>query len=162
MPAPKGNQFWKARSKHGANPKFDSADDLWSAACEYFEWVEDNPLNEEKLFSYQGDISKGTIQKMRAMTVSGLCLFIDIDQSTWEEYRKREDLSRVCKRVDSIIYNQKFQGASADLLNPSIIARDLGLTDKQDVNTTHTFGQMTDTELENRIKTLENELKSQD
>jgi hypothetical protein len=31
-----------------------------------------------------------------------------------------------------VIYEQKFTGAAADLLNPNIIARDLGLADKQD------------------------------
>ena len=32
---------------------------------------------------------------------------------------------------EEIIYNQKFTGAAADLLNPNIIARELGLADKQ-------------------------------
>ena len=34
--------------------------------------------------------------------------------------------------------------------------------DKQQIETTHTFSQMTDDEVNNRIKALENELKSQD
>ena len=34
--------------------------------------------------------------------------------------------------------------------------------DKQQIETTHTFSQMTDDEVTNRIKALENELKSQD
>lgn len=40
----KGNRFWEARSSHGAKPKFEKADDLWSACCEYFDWVDNNPL----------------------------------------------------------------------------------------------------------------------
>ena len=39
---------------------------------------------------------------------------------------------RVTKKVEQIIYNQKFAGATAGLMNPNIIARDLGLSDKTD------------------------------
>ena len=35
----KGNKFWLARSSHGRNPIFESPDELWNAACEYFEWI---------------------------------------------------------------------------------------------------------------------------
>lgn len=34
--------------------------------------------------------------------------------------------------------------------------------DKQQIETTHTFAQMTESEIDNRIKALENELKGQD
>lgn len=133
MDARIGNQFWKARSSHGANPKFDGPEQLWSACAEYFEWVEDNPLKEEKGFAFQGIVTKETFSKMRAMTIDGLCIFIDIDDSTWREWRKsRKDLSAVIARAERIIRQQKFAGAAADLLNPNIIARDLGLVDKQD------------------------------
>lgn len=50
MAAPKGNRFWEARSSHGRNPKFESPEALWAACCEYFEWVEANPLWEMKAF----------------------------------------------------------------------------------------------------------------
>jgi hypothetical protein len=38
--------------------------------------------------------------------------------------------STVIARIDSIIYNQKFEGAAVGAFHHSIIARDLGLTDK--------------------------------
>lgn len=131
MVAPVGNKFWLARSSHGRNPKFDNPEVLRNACYEYFEWCENNPLYEEKLFHAQGIITKDTVTKMRAMTLSGLCLFIDIDLGTWDNYRKNQDFFRVTKEIEQIIYNQKFSGAAADLLNANIIARDLGLADKQ-------------------------------
>ena len=131
MVAPVGNKFWLARSSHGRNPKFDNPEVLRNACYEYFEWCENNPLYEEKLFHAQGIITKDTITKMRAMTLSGLCLFIDIDLGTWNNYRNNQDFFRVTKEIEQIIYNQKFSGAAADLLNANIIARDLGLVDKQ-------------------------------
>lgn len=128
-----GNQFWKARSSHGRKPIFSDPEQLWDCCVEYFEWVEANPLWEEKLFAFQGVITRDRIAKMRAMTIGGLCLFLDIDQSTWFAYAKKEDFSKVTTRAEEIIRNQKFSGAAADLLNANIIARDLGLSDKKEL-----------------------------
>jgi hypothetical protein len=129
-----GNRFWEARSSHGARPKFLVADDLWSACCEYFEWVEQNPLYEDKLVTFQGSATHEPVAKMRAMTIAGLCLFLDVSFETWTEWRRsRPDLSDVISRAEAIIYQQKFSGAAADLLNANIIARDLGLADKSEL-----------------------------
>lgn len=133
MAAPKGNEFWKARSSHGRKPIFPSPDDLWSACVEYFAWVEQNPLYESQAFAYQGVVTIEEIPKMRAMTLAGLCIFLDINRSTWDEYRTREGFSEVSTRVDEIIRSQKFEGAAAGLLNANIIARDLGLADKNEL-----------------------------
>lgn len=133
MAAPKGNDFWKARSSHGRNPIFAGPDELWAAATEYFDWVDANPLYEDKVTSFQGVNTHEPVAKMRAMTISGLCIFLDIARSTWDGYRAAEGFSGITTRVDDVIRTQKFEGASADLLNPSIIARDLGLADKSEL-----------------------------
>lgn len=133
MAAPLGNQFWQARSSHGRKPIFPDAATLWEAACEYFAWVESNPLKEAQAFAYQGAVTVHELSKMRAMTLAGLCIFLDIDRTTWAEYAKREDFSPVTSRIDEIIRTQKFEGASAGLLNANIIARDLGLADKSEL-----------------------------
>lgn len=133
MAAPIGNQFWKARSSHGRNPIFAAPDDLWTAASEYFEWVEANPLWEAKPFAFQGVVTIENLAKMRAMTISGLCIFLDIGRNSWDEYRARQDFSGVVRNIEEIIRTQKFEGASADLLNANIIARDLGLADKSEL-----------------------------
>ena len=130
-----GNRFWEVRSSHGAKPKFEKAEDLWSACCEYFEWVEENPLYETKGFAFQGVVTKETFPKMRAMTIAGLCMFLDVGHDTWINWRKsRPDLFEVITRAEAVIFQQKFAGAAADLLNANIIARDLGLAEKQDLN----------------------------
>lgn len=131
MAAPKGNRFWEARAKHGRKLKFLKPDDLWKQCCEYFVWVEDNPLLEEKGFAFQGKVKKESFNKMRAMTISGLCIFLDISEDCWADYRKRDDFIGVTTRAEKIIYQQKFSGAAADLLNANIIARDLGLRDEK-------------------------------
>jgi hypothetical protein len=130
MAAPTGNRFWEARSSHGRKPIFESPDKLWNAAVEYFQWCEDNPLWETKSYMFQGAPVQDQIPKMRAMTISGLCIFLDIDITTWRDYGTKDDFSRVVKNAEQIIYNQKFAGAAADMLNANIIARDLGLKDQ--------------------------------
>ncbi len=133
MVAPLGNKFWQMRSKHGRNPIFDNPDQLWNECVEYFEWVEANPLVEEKVFHAQGIITRATVSKMRAMTLTGLCIYLDISLVTWKSYGENQDFIDVFTRVEQIIREQKFTGAAAELLNPSIIARDLGLSDKNEI-----------------------------
>lgn len=133
MAAPIGNKFWEARSSHGRAPIFGSPEELWEACLEYFEWVEANPLYEAQAFAYQGNVKIQEMPKMRAMTVSSLCIFLDIDATTWRAYREKDGFSIITTRADEIIRMQKFQGAAADLLNANIIARDLGLSEKSEL-----------------------------
>lgn len=138
MAAPKKNQFWKQRSKHGRDKLFETPELLWEASCEYFKWCDDNPLLEEKLFHYQGVVSRDVITKLRAYTLSGLCIFLDCTEDYFRSFKSqdrinKEDFITVINKIDKIIYNQKFTGAAADLLNSNIIARDLGLSDKKEI-----------------------------
>ena len=142
MGAPFGNRFWEARSSHGRAPKFESPEVLWNACCEYFKWVEDNPLYEYKAFAFQGVVTQEAIPKMRAMTLTGLCLFLDISDDTWRNYRAQNDFLGVTRAAEKFIYEQKFSGAAADLLNANIIARDLGLKDTATVDHTSSDGSM--------------------
>lgn len=129
-----GNRFWEARSSAGPKPLFTDPAVLLESCCEYFEWVEENPLWEDKLVTFQGIATHEPVAKMRAMTIAGLCVFLDIGTSTWDEWKRgRADLAEVIARVETVIRSQKFEGAAADLLNANIIARDLGLTDRAEL-----------------------------
>lgn len=158
MAAPKGNRFWEARTKHGRDKIFQSPEDFWTACTEYFQWVEDNPLWETKVTQFQGSVIDMPVAKMRAMTKAGLCFFLGIDERTFNRYRdgNDEDFCRVAREAEHVIFQQKFAGAAADLLNPNIIARDLGLADKQ--QTEHSgsidINKMSDEELERKIAEL--------
>lgn len=157
MGAPVGNQFWKARSKHGRDKIFASAALLWEACEEYFQWVEDNPLWSSKTVQFQGQPVDLPEAKLRAMTIGGLCIFLDIDLTTWHDWRKQDDFSKVVTRAEQVIYQQKLTGAAADLLNPNIIARELGLRDASDVKHSGVVGttDLSDEELTRRLAELE-------
>jgi hypothetical protein len=149
MAAPAHNQFWKARASCGREKLFESPESLWNAACEYFEWIDANPLWEDKAIVQQGVPIPNEVAKMRAMTNQGLCLFLDIDEQTLKNYGTKEgyeDFFGIVKKIKAVIYEQKFTGASAGLLNSNIIARDLGLTDKQSNELTGANGGAVKTE----------------
>ena len=137
-----GNRWWEARSSHGRNPKFETSDALEDACLQYFEWNEENPLFKDQLVTFQGSATHEPVAQMRAMTIGALCMFIGVQHQTWIEWRvSRPDFSQVITWAESVIYRQKFEGASADLLNANIIARDLGLADKKDLSSSD--GSMT-------------------
>ncbi len=148
MAAPKGNRFWEARASSGRDKIFQTPGQLWDAACEYFNWVADNPM--EKAIIYQGEISEKPELLMRAMTVKGLCIFLGVNSQYIYDFtnaldmntEEGKDFSVIIKRIRDIIDTQKFEGASAGLLNPNIIARDLGLADKKDLDHTSSDGSM--------------------
>lgn len=153
MAAPKGNRFWEFRATHGRDKIFSDEESLWESACKYFEWVEDTPLWETKVTQYQGDVIEMPIAKMRAMTIEGLCLYLNISTQTWRDYAKRDDFIGVTSKIENVIKSQKFAGAAADLLNANIIARDLGLKEKSEQEVT-VVDELNDEERADRLAAL--------
>lgn len=135
MAAPKGNQFWKERATHGRDKIFESPKNLWASACEYFEWCDDNPWYRQEAVK-AGDHFGETVQSAtaRPYTIGGLCIFLDIDENTFERYRKEKaykDFWGIANKIANIIRTQKFEGAAVGAFNANIIARDLGLAEQQ-------------------------------
>lgn len=143
-----GNRFWERRAKHGRSKLFASPKLLWEAACEYFKWCEDNPLMEAKGFAFQGVVTMKEFPKMRAMTIGGLCLYLDCTPDYFRAFKNQNrknkaDFIPIINKIEQTIYNQKFEGAAADLLNANIIARDLGLADKSEIEMSSTISETT-------------------
>ena len=134
-----GNRIWETRISPGINPKFETAEDLQAACVQYFEWNEANPLISAEKVTFQGKGSTFDVPKMRAMSIAGLCNFIGVCNRVWYEWKNkghsnyRSDLTQVMQWAEGVMRQQKFEGASADLLNANIIARDLGLSDKKEL-----------------------------
>jgi hypothetical protein len=127
-----GHQLWKL-GKSGGKRLYANPQELWDACVEYFDWVEANALEAAEIRSYEGEHELVRVPKMRAMSVLSLCVFLDISNNAWYNWRKdRADLREVIDKVEAIIYTWKFDGAAAGLLNSGIIARELGLIDKRE------------------------------
>ena len=142
MSAPKGNQYWELRKKHGRNRRFGSAQELWETACEYFKWCDNHPLM--KAEAVRGGALSGTIIEVpinRPYTLQGLCAFSGVNTKYFNDLKDdlkdkpNQDFSEVITQIEQIIYCNKFEGAVAGFFNANIIARDLGLTDKKDLTT---------------------------
>lgn len=159
MAAPKGNQFWKIRSRHGRKKLFSTPKILEREAFKYFQWCIDNPLIEAQVvkgreYTKGGEDSPDNeetktskpyviaeLPKMRAFTMEGLCHFLRCNKGYFNDFDKNikdskeqidKDFSVIITHIREIIYRQKFEGAAAGFLNANIIARDLGLSDKRE------------------------------
>ena len=125
-------------SKIGRPHKYKTIEEFSQKCEDYFRYCVENPLKKEEIVRFKDHHVKDTISKLRAFTIIGLCTFLNITEDTFKNYESRkakdleegeEDFLGVCTCVRNIIWTQKFEGAAADLLNPSIIAREMGLKD---------------------------------
>lgn len=148
MGAPKGNKFWELRSTHGRKRLFENAELLWEAACEYFEWCQDHPWSKVETTVRGENIDVKKIPTERPFTMTGLCLYLDCNTQYFSQFKKTltaedKDFSLVITRIEEIIYTHKFEGAAVGAFNANIIARDLGLKDKSEVETHNTTLNLT-------------------
>jgi hypothetical protein len=137
--ANEGNKWWKLRATSGREKIFSTPEDLWKAACEYFEATDARKWKKKDWVGK--DAEEVERESETPYTWTGLALFLDIDTDTLRNYGKEEgykDFFGIISRIGQIIYTQKIEGASVGAFNPSIVARELGLAEKTDV-TNKTF-----------------------
>ena len=72
------------------------------------------------------------MNKMRPLTMEGLCSYLKIGPSTWGVYKKTEVLSAIVIRVIAVMHAYNVDGAAADLMNASIIIRKESLKERTD------------------------------
>ncbi len=123
---PVGNQLYKLASNTGRPKLFTTPQDLLSAACNYFEYVENNPVI--KYGVYGKDAKIIGVPKMRAMSLQGLYAFIGV--CNLRRYKQHAEFVQVIAYIENVINVHNINGASAGLLNPCIVARLLGLKER--------------------------------
>lgn len=147
MAATKGNEFWKLRSRHGMEKLFTTPQLMWEAACEYFQWCEDNPFIEVKPMVVSMGLAGSSVEMVeipvkRPYTLQGLCLYLDCSSSYFRVFKlnakgENKDFLTIIEKIEETIYDQKFSGAASGFFNANIIARDLGLADKKEEKVTN-------------------------
>ena len=135
MAAKLENEYYLLRVRSGRHKEY-TPEDLLQRANEYFEWAEKNPFKEQVIFHAQGLITKDYVTKPRPLTLEGCCIYADITRQTFLNYEKDKDFFEVTTYIRNVIENQQLEMASAGFLNPNIIARKLGLSDKSEVKVT--------------------------
>ncbi|OLY92493.1 terminase small subunit [Cnuella takakiae] len=153
MGAPKGNQFWKLRSKHGQDKLFASPKLLLDAAYEYFAWCDENPWmkKEQVKKPYEKKQGRGKvlvtmvdIPTQRPYSLSGLGIYCHVSERFILDFEKRlqekgdeeaKGFLAVTTHIREVISTQQLEGATVGAFNANIVARKLGLTDKKDITT---------------------------
>lgn len=149
--APVGNEFWKLRSKHGRDKIFASPEDLWEAACEYFEAM--TARTDWNQQDWVGKDGNEVVRNVRPpFLLISMFTFMGISKQTWDDYSKRKDFIDICTRIQNVIFAQKFEGAATGHYKESIIARELGLRDQQDIDHTTKGESMNGATLEELTK----------
>lgn len=151
MTYPIGNEFWKLRKDLSETGKKLTPDQIVVGAQEYIDRCLNEPLIE---VDYRGkDADKVELPKMRAMTLEGLFYHLDVSKETWRKWRKDPLYVGILTRVENLMFIYDFEGAAAGLLNSAIIAKKLGIIDKQEItNIMRDTSSMTTEELIARAK----------
>lgn len=141
----KGNKLHLLR-KHKGNKIKLTPEELLKSAKNYFDIIDDNPIKEAAIHQRTGNII--FLPKPRPYTLEGLCNHIGITMQTLYNYetmyknvntndKEKKEIAaaffEIITRIRQIIYQQKLEGAAANIFNSNIIARELGLTDKQEI-----------------------------
>jgi hypothetical protein len=166
MAAPKENQFWKQRSKHGRDKLFASPDLLWQAACEYFDWCDKNPWFKNDVVKGGADV--GTTLRIpvaRPYTLTGLCIYLKCNSAYFRTFKVQaleadKDFNTVITQIEETIETQQFEGAVVGVFNSNIISRKLGLVEKvenSNINTNFNLSPMTQDEIKEISQALHHE-----
>ncbi|RYD57271.1 MAG: hypothetical protein EOP56_08145 [Sphingobacteriales bacterium] len=148
------SRFWMARSAYDAERLFDDPVLLWKAACSYFDWCDKNPLI-DRIAGKDGKVVERELT--RVFTKEGLCQHLNCSRKKFDQYktdakaaciiecdkpcesdceqcgktRAAEAILEVMERMDDTIYRQKYEGAAVGIFSATIIAKDLGIADKE-------------------------------
>lgn len=148
---------WKVSrfQPQGTKVTVHTAEQLYSLACEYFEYMDASALTTSaELTTAQGvdptgagatDYKQGKIRrKMRPYTLSGLCSFIgftasymsnlktsntEIYEDESRDFLERENARELVACVDwikEVIYTNKYNGAATGMFNSDVIMREIG------------------------------------
>lgn len=137
---PKAGDPWNVAHRYFCNPNMKLIKDyvrLIEDILDYFEFLDANPLMETKLVTYQGDTQLIEVPKMRAGTMKGMFLHIGVSQGLWSLIKTGKGhahLKPIIDFAEAMMYDRKYNGASADLLNATLIMRDLGISEKTELS----------------------------
>lgn len=138
MPVKKPKPPQKEKLPPWRPPKFSTPDALWAAFESYVEWTNNNPII---VIDYRGkDAERVELPHKRPLTVHGFQAHVNGGIRWWSEFKDEsktaqgDNFSEVIRMIDNAIYRDKFDGATVGTYKENIIARDLGLTDKSQVD----------------------------
>lgn len=140
------DKWYKQEYKHVGRPKrFEHPEEMWNEAQDYFEeqskrkWIRHD---------YKGkDAVHVHLPTSAPFTIEGFCHFLGVSTVYWRTFKSnlnknevktvteevRTEFLSVIARIEEIIFRQQYEGAAVGAYNGNLVARKLGLVDKQDV-----------------------------
>lgn len=100
---------------------------VFDMAVRYFEWAESNHIQASETASFQGDVFESKTHKPRIFTIGGFRLFCGYSENNIQRFRREPGYAEVMEFIDSVIREQKFQLAANNIINASLVSKDLGL-----------------------------------
>ena len=126
-------KFWRRRMPSDRPAHFATAEEMYPELVAAFDWLHNHPFKEEQLFHHKGQVTRTYVTRPRAFTWEGVALYLGMSGYVLAQYRKRPEFIDLMNWAESVIRTQKFELAAVNIFNPNFIARDLGMSEKQEV-----------------------------
>lgn len=116
------------------NPRSLTPEQMFNLAVGYFTFCEEQPICALETASFQGDVYESPVHKTRVFTLRGFLVFAALTPQSYQNFRRDPDYSAICSWIDNVIYEQKYQLAANNLVNASLIGKDIGIDKPAEIN----------------------------
>jgi len=125
----------------GHNKAIGSPDELWSLFVDFEQNLKENPIIKSEYNMKAGCLVEIPLERPLTWSrfdcyVNDLGIITDLEDYRQNRDNRYSDYGGVVTRINKKMYSDKFEGAAVGIYNHNLIARDLGLQDKQ--QTEHT------------------------
>lgn len=127
----------------GRPKRYNSIEDLNVAIMNYFFWVDANPMYKYDYRVVDKELIEVSIPLKRPYSVRGLVQYLGTSHDYFDTIIRgevappssipHEEFVGYWNTIKGMIWQQKFDGAAVGMFNANLIARDLGLADKQQI-----------------------------
>lgn len=123
-------ELWEIHRKFPGQRVFQTPEDMWDKAVEYFEWVKARAVATEitvdKKTGEKTEISHAPV----VFHLSSFFAFVGMTRRTFLDYEQRPGFEDVTAHIREVIRTNQFDGAAVNLYNAGLIAKEIGLADR--------------------------------
>ncbi len=128
----KSNKPWLAGKPKDKESVYNGLE-LWEVACEYFEWCDRTPITEFR----HSRTDTHAVDLPRAYSIEGFLLYAGLSRRQWEKYCTEGALTAFCAgNIHHAIRCQKLEYAAVKVMDPTLVAKELGLANRSVTTTT--------------------------
>lgn len=128
-------EHWEVLMERGVVVS-NTAEELWDAACRYFQWCKDNPIITSKNIA-SGNNAGGVYsdETVRPFSVKALCLHCGIMEEYFADLRNNNDPTNewyiVVSRILYIIYTQAYEMSAIGVFNAGLTVKVMNFEPEQ-------------------------------